>query len=48
MNQNKNLFLIIKYDFLIYFFSIKEKRIIYIYIYKVYKVVIKYIKYISI
>lgn len=46
MNQNKNLFLIIKYDFLIYFFSIKEKRIIYIY--KVYKVVIKYIKYISI
>lgn len=38
MNQNKNLFLIIKYDFLIYFFSIKEKRIIYIYIY------IKYIK----
>lgn len=32
MNQNKNLFLNIKYDFLIYFFSIKEKRIIYIYI----------------
>lgn len=36
MNQDKNLFLNVKYDFFIYFFVVLKKRELYIY--KVYKV----------